>query len=250
MPLERNTPAAQRPKPYSHPMPQTLLLDLVREPPQSRGDPAARNSGNPYQGRWRWWYSAIADHMIRHPDGKIQDIAAALGKQPNTISMIINTDIFRTYLQQRKTAWVAEHDFALRTRLTEVATKGLDLIADVLEKKGDQIPLQRLAAITESSLDRLGYAPSSGPQVVVNTGTIDQSQKTLNVSSDVLREARDKMRVIEQEKAGQSLPEPSLTPATSTLEAPEGAALRADSVSETEAEALERWLDASISREV
>lgn len=227
-------------------MANTLLLDLVREPPQSRGDPAARNSGNPYQGRWRWWYSAIADHMIRQPDARIEDIAKALNRAPNTISMIINTDLFKTYLQQRKTAWTVEHDFALRAKLTGVASKGLDIIQEVLEKKGDQIPLQRLAELTASSLDRLGYAPSSGPQVVVNTGNIDQSQKTLNVSSDVLREAREKMRTVEQQKAGQSLPEAQQTPSlASPLEATEVGSGRV-----SDAEILEEWLNDPAPREI
>lgn len=226
-------------------MPQTLLLDLVREPPISSGDPAARNSGNPYQGRWRWWYSAIADHMIRNPGCQIQDIAAALNKRPTTISMIINTDLFRTYLSQRKAAWTAEHDYALRSRLTEVAVKGLDIIKEVLDKKSDQIPLQRVAEITASSLDRLGYAPSSGPQVVVNTGAVDARTQTLNVSSNVLLEAREKMRLVEQDRAGQSLPEAQLTPIlASPREAPEGAGQGANS----DAGALEEWLDATLSK--
>lgn len=221
-------------------MPQTLLLDLVREPPISRGDPAARNSGNPYQGRWRWWYSAIADHMIRYPDARIQDIAKALNRSPNTISAIISTDLFRTYLQQRKTAWVADHDFALRSRLTEVAVKGLDLLSDALDQK--QLKVTQLTEIVETSLDRLGYAPSTGPQTVVNVGNVDQRQQTLNVSSDVLREARDKMRVVEQQKAGQSLPEATVSSPVDLATSLEATGVGLD-LPVSEGDVLKEWIE-------
>lgn len=182
---------------------QPLQSSRVLEPPMSRG--SGVNPSNPYEGRWRWWYSAIADYMIRNPSGTMADCARALSKGANTISMIVHTDLFQSYLQQRKTEWARDHDHALRSRLTETAMKSLDLTLDVLQRKGDQVPLQRLVAITESSLDRLGYAPSS-TTVILDQSRNDNRSQTLNVSGSQLLEAREAMRAAEAARAGKSLP--------------------------------------------
>jgi hypothetical protein len=114
---------------------------------------------NAYVNRWNWWYSAIADWMIRNPDKRLQDCANDLGKHVNTISQIANTDMFREYLARRKQEWREHHDFAIVSKVTQVAEAGLDLLLEKLEKKRDQIPMQLVTEMTTSALDRLGYGP-------------------------------------------------------------------------------------------
>lgn len=172
------------------------------------------------EGRWRWWYSSIADLMIRNPDWTQQQIAASLNKHPNTITMIVGTDLFREFLAQRKAAFRADHDFALNARLTNVATEGLDIILDQLRTKKTQIPLQAALKITESALDRLGYAPASSPQVVVDQRTIDNRQQTMvSLTPADLEDARMAMRLAERSKAGSSTLEGPLTERSAPLEA-------------------------------
>lgn len=160
------------------------------------------------RGGWRWWYSAIADKMIAHPDWTQIQIAASLNKHPNTIAMIVNTDMFKEYLAQRKAAWRDDHDLAIRTRMTEVATEGLDIVLEHLRAKKSQVPLQAALKVVESSLDRLGYAPSSGPQVVVNNNPDNRQQTLVQVSPADLEEARQAMRLAEQSRSGTSLAPP------------------------------------------
>ena len=157
------------------------------------------------EARWRWWYSAIADAMIRNPDWTQQEIAVSLNKHPNTVSMIVGTDLFKEFFAQRKAAWMEDHDLALRTRLTSVATESLDIVLEQLKNKRSQVPLQAALKVVESSLDRLGYAPNSGPQVVVDNRQIDNRQQTLAVSPSDLEAARAAMRLAEQSKFGSSL---------------------------------------------
>jgi hypothetical protein len=168
------------------------------------------------EGRWTWWFSAIADLMIRHPDKKLKDIAAMLNKHPSYLSIVTNTDMFREYLAQRKEAWRQEHDHALRAKLTDVATHGLDIVLEHIQTKRAQIPLNAALKITESALDRLGYAPDAAPAVVVNN-TQDNRQQTVNIaglSTSDLEEARSALRRSEQVKIGTSfapeLAEPAL----------------------------------------
>lgn len=177
--------------------------------------PIRKVSGPVSNGRWTWWYSAIADAMIRNPDLRMQDIAALLGKHPNTVSMIVNTDMFREYFAQRKEAWRQDHDHALRAKLTDVATESLDIVLEQLKAKRTQIPLNVALKVTESALDRLGYAPSSGPEVVVNN-TVDARQQSVSVqglSASELEEARQALRRVEQTRVGTSLaPDSSVIP--------------------------------------
>lgn len=177
------------------------LTTKFQEPPLSK---APRGT---VEGRWTWWFSAIADAMIRHPDKKMKDIAAMLNKHPNYISMITNTDLFREYLAQRKAAWREEHDHALRAALTDVATEGLGIVLEHLKTKRTQIPLNAAKGVMESALDRLGYAPDSAPQVVVNTTNQDNRQQTVNLSglsAADLEDARAALRRVEQTKIGTS----------------------------------------------
>jgi hypothetical protein len=170
----------------------------------------AAYSSNPYENRWRWWYTAISDWMIRNPGKHMKDCAAELQKHPNTISMITNTDMFREYHSQRQAEWRERHDFGLRQKLTMVADKSLDILLDQLDKKQDQIPIGMVKSTVTDALDRLGYLPSaqSGPAVNVN---IDNSQKavTVQVSANDLAEARMAMRQAEESRRGSSLGPPA-----------------------------------------
>jgi hypothetical protein len=170
--------------------------------------PQQSKASGTFQGRWRWWYDAIADWLIRNPGGKLQDCATALNKHPNTISAIIHTDMFQEYLARRKEEFHKDHDYAIRSRLTAVAEASLDLMLGQLAKKGDQIPMQRLESLASTTLDRLGYGPQSAPAVAVNV-TQDNRSQTVSIQGltpQALEEARFALRQAEALKAGTSFP--------------------------------------------
>lgn len=156
---------------------------------------------NPYQGRWNWWYGAIADVMIEEPGLKVEEIAARLNKHAKTISLIMRTDLFQEFLAQRRAEYRAGHDFALQHGLTKVAKLALEAAAEHLEKKKDQVPLATSIEAMNSALDRLGYAPKTGPQVAVQVNN-DNSSRTQTVlvegvSASALEEARAALRLAE-----------------------------------------------------
>lgn len=170
---------------------------------------------NPYEGRWRYWYSDIADWMIRNPGGRLIDCAVELNRHTNTISMIVNTNLFQDYLAKRRALWIEEHDAQLRAGMTDVASKGLDLLMQVMKSKGPQIPMQQLIETTNSALDRLGYSPNkqSGPTVVVNHNVGDNRTVIVpGLTAQALEEARMALRQSEEAKRGSSfLASPVLT---------------------------------------
>lgn len=195
---------------------------MMPQPLTSTADRSDAN--NPYQGRWRWWYAAIADELIADPAGSARSVAAKLGRAEQTVRYIMNSDIFREYFAQRRALYSAAHDHTLRSKMTDVAEEGLDIIAQVLKDKKTTIPLKQLESLTSSVLDRLGYSSQSqAPQVVVNQNVDARSQHlTLpGLSASDLEEARMALRAAEAMKAGSSLPvlEKVTSPVLENLEA-------------------------------
>jgi hypothetical protein len=159
------------------------------------------NPKNPYENRWRWWYPAIADWMLRNPGRPMKDCAAELGKAENTIYMIAGTDMFRDYLAKRRAMYREQHDFALVSKVTQVAEASLDLILDRLDKKRDAVPMDLL--------DRLGYGAKPAPMVQINT-SVDNRHVTVPVSLDALAEARATLRRAEAVRAVEEESRPRL----------------------------------------
>ena len=159
---------------------------------------------NPIEGRWRWWYSAIADLMIAEPHLTQKEIADRLGKHPNTVSMIVSTDMFQEFLAQRKDQWRRQHDFTILSKVTRVAELALESVAQQFEKKKDQIPLGLAVETMTSALDRLGYSPQNQqPLVQINNQQVNEGAKTVivqGVSATVLEEARNALRLAEQKR--------------------------------------------------
>jgi hypothetical protein len=168
---------------------------------------------NPYATRWRWWYAAISDAMLANPQATSQEIAKSLGRAASTISMIANTDLFRDYHSQRRQEFQKSHDFVLSGKLNKVAEKGLDLILEVMEKKRDTVPLTHLIAITNSSLENLGYGPKAPPSAPVQVNV--HQQVAVPVSAGALEEAREALRRAESKRLSEPpqfemLPNPAL----------------------------------------
>ena len=83
-----------------------------------------------------------------------------------------------------------------------------------MAKKIDQVPLQLATEIASMTLDRLGFAPQRGPQVVVNTAN-QQVILPNAVSPAALEEARAALRAVEQRR----LTSPLVLDAPSEVEA-------------------------------
>lgn len=172
----------------------------VLEPSISRAP--VRGGSNPYQGRWRWWYSAIADWMLRNPGRPLKECAREFRKSENTIYYITGSEVFRDYFARRKAEWSRDHDFALRSKLTRVAELTLDATVEKLQSQRDKTALPVLTELLTSSLDRLGFAPQTGPQVQINQQIGDNRNQVVQLPGSVtvsaLEQAREALRAAEQ----------------------------------------------------
>lgn len=179
-------------------------VGMPAEPEQSTSRP--RLQPNPHsEGRWKWWYSAISDWMLRNPDGSMLKCAQELGRNKNTIYSITCSDTFKRYHQLRKAEYQARHDDILHNKLHELASTSIDQLTAIVKKRGDQVPMQVLAPIAMGALDRLGFNPqqkqASAPSTAVNL-TVDNRTVQLpgSVTQQDLEEARMALRTVEQRK--------------------------------------------------
>ena len=133
-----------------------------------------------------WYYDAIIDWMIANPGGRLADCAAYVGRSQTTLSIIINSDMFKAALEARKASFRAQHDLSIIEKTTKVAYASLDAILEHIEKKKDKVPLDQLKAVSDSALDRLGYGTKAAPQlpgVTINA----TGNTTVNTSINVPR---------------------------------------------------------------
>ena len=93
----------------------------------------------------RWWYENIIDWMIAHPDQPLYECAAALKKAPSTISLIVNSDVFKQHYAARRREYVEKHDTSIMRKTTEIAEAALDLQLEVLKQRRTSVPLSQFS---------------------------------------------------------------------------------------------------------
>jgi hypothetical protein len=160
-------------------------------------------TNNPYDGRWKWWYAAIADWMIANPGRPLCDCAKDIGRAQNTVYLIAQTDLFKAHLAERRSEWEARHDTGLRQRLHAVAESSLDVLLDTIDKKRDTLGAEQLTTIATSALDRLGYSPQKSTPlgVQVNLPGSHQTMVVAPIDPAALEEARSAMRLAQSRRA-------------------------------------------------
>lgn len=160
--------------------------------------------------RWQptkisWWYDAIIDLMMANPQMTKKEIAEQLSCTPAAIYMITNSDIFKARFAQRRDALNSTLDGAIHSKLLAVADKSLGIIADILDKKRDAIPLPQLESLTDKVLSRLGYgAQTAAPPSPVVVNLNDNRSVVVPVSPSDLETARQALRRSESIKAIES----------------------------------------------
>lgn len=178
------------------------------------------NPTNPYSNRWNWWYDSIIDRMIAHPDWSKKQIAEDLGKHPNTVYQICDTDLFKDYYAKRLADFRANHDFSIINKTTKVAEVSLDILLEGLQTKRTAVPIGVVNEIATSALERLGYGTQQAPLVQVNQ---DNRSVSVAVNTSTLEEARMAIRQVEEMKRRGSIEPPrnvGLAPLDSTVESP------------------------------
>lgn len=162
---------------------------------------AVRNRAN---RRFDWWYEIIIDWMMANPGATYVECAKFFRKSPTTISLIVNSDMFRLRLSQRRAALSSRVTDRVIALTTGVAEKALRIVDSKLDNEA-QLSAASAMDIADRALARLGYnPPNTGASTHIE---VHQDNRTLAVSSQVLSDARQKLRANEVQKiAANELP--------------------------------------------
>ena len=157
--------------------------------------------------RMLWYFDAIIDFMIANPGASNKEIGDHVRRGPQTITYIINSDLFKARYVQRKEEYIKQHDFGLLQKNTKIAHASLDAILSTLEKKKDAIPLASLSELSKNSLEALGYgAPKPAAAVSVNVSNQPTVVLPQGVTAADLEQARMAVRQHQASLAAKPLP--------------------------------------------
>jgi len=204
-------------------LPASFFADVAAVTPTSGPPPGVRSS----EGLTGWkptksmlWYDSIIDDILANPGTSIKETAKRLGRHPQTISLVVGSDLFRARWAQRRAQFNDALESRLTAKLAVVAEKSLDATIQILDKKRESIPLPVLNDVVKNSLDRLGYGPSApqaAPAVQVNVSSNV-------VSAEALARARENLKVLEAKTINPVPREASVRQSGSGSETPAGSA--------------------------
>lgn len=172
------------------------------------------SSGPRVKQKYAYWYDSIIEWLLANPSGSVADCARALGRTPQTLYLVTNSDIFKTRYEQRRKEHFSTLSDSILLRTTRVAAKSLEILEARMETTPEKITTKQILDVTNSTLSALGYG-DKGPTTQVNVNSQPQVQVT--VSPDVLLEARERMRVAQQQNAAAN---PQMRQVTTAAETP------------------------------
>lgn len=155
-------------------------------------------------------HQAIADWLIANPDRSQGECASAFGITQAWLSVIVNSDIFREYLQQRLNEVSTPVMFTLREKLMGVAHRAVEKLGAAVDNSQDP---EYILAAADKTLHRLGYAPTRGP-VAATTTVTNQQNNIYVVDRETLDGAR--RRYLQAVGVKVALPAPEGIPAGGT----------------------------------
>lgn len=138
--------------------------------------------------RMHWWYEAVMDWLETNPDKRLKDCAKHFKKTPTWIYTLVNSDIFKARLAERRTL-ITER---IHVQLEDLAATSLGLLEEKMRKKSQNLGIKPILETAQMALEALGFAArknaSAAPQVQVNIGLVDKT---------VIAEARETYRALQ-----------------------------------------------------
>jgi hypothetical protein len=154
-------------------------------------------------GKLKVFHEGLIDYMLANPSATTKQLAEHFSRHPQTISMIINNDMFKTRFHHRRKEYQSILHEGLAEQTLRLASATLNELTERVENNPTRIPFRELADLGNNVMERLGYGvkPISGTPVQVNT--------SITVSPEILAEAKAKLRAAERVKLVDITPETS-----------------------------------------
>jgi len=131
-------------------------------------------------------HQAIMDWIMVNPGGTYQQCASQFGYTPQAICYIVNSDLFRARLAERRGEVEGLIHADIPTKLATVADTATERMMELVNHSNDP---DLLVDVWDKALHRLGYGPAKGG----NTTIVQQNNANFSVTQDELAQAREVM---------------------------------------------------------
>lgn len=138
------------------------------------------------------WHELLADWLLANPGGTLIEAAHALGKHPQTLSIVWNSSTFQEYWKTRRGEFSTQVDRTLLDKLQGISHLALDRIEKQLQEEPEAVSVPVALQVATKTLEGLGYM---GP-AKTGASTINVSGGQVVISSappDILAAARAKL---------------------------------------------------------
>lgn len=149
-----------------------------------------------------WWYEDVINWMLNHPGSRLGEMAEYFGKTQAWMSVVINSDIFKARLEERRKELNIELDELLIYKMKKVAHSSFDALMEQIAAGGQDMKPALLLEVGTRVAEFLepGEKKKAGrPKNDVSPQQVNV-QVVVPVSSNALEEARSKIRQIEAQK--------------------------------------------------
>lgn len=137
-------------------------------------------------------HEAFADYMLINPGCRLREMAGHFGYTVAWISTVLNTDMFRAYMAERRSEINAAVAEDLPSKLRAAAHLATERIMEVLEKTEDA---DTIVDCFDKVLHRYGYAPNAkgGAQQPAGQTLVGVQNNVFYLTKEELGNARGKL---------------------------------------------------------
>lgn len=133
-----------------------------------------------------WWHESIFEWLISNPSSSLRECAEFFQVQQSWLSVIINSDVFKEKLAERRDAHFSHVSRTVAERVSGLAELSLDVLEERIERERDAIALNLVRETADMALKASGYI---GPKSPEKRGG-DTFIGSVNIDAKVLEESR------------------------------------------------------------
>lgn len=137
------------------------------------------------------WQHRFAEWLIANPDKSLSEASKVFDRSVPWLSTVRNSDAFQDFFKKLSAEYSGAILHSVREKTLGLADRAVTKLQEKLELEGDSLPVKSLVEIADLALKRTGHgeggAATAAP-VNINIGVVD---------SQILREARERMRAVQ-----------------------------------------------------
>lgn len=162
-----------------------------------------------------WWYESIIDWMILNPEQSLKDCAYAFEVTPTWIYTLVNSDIFKERLAERREA----HSNAISLGVVEKANALADMALDAAIEKFHEVSSDETMKLSTAlnTADKAFELAGLKAKNLPGNPTFVQNN-IIATEAATLAEARERIKARQAQAEPPTLPEPEMKNITPELE--------------------------------